>query len=143
LDNGDVDSCVICVEALGVGTPLAFSDEVAAAYPARLRSTRNPGAALIVTRAHHPTLDDLPRELVGPFFERVQRIAVAIQQVSGADGTTLFQNNHPPGQELPHLHVHVIPRFIGDEWPLTETTEIGIEERTRWAERLRTALGGR
>lgn len=140
MDNGDVDSCVICAEARGVDTPRAFSDEVAAAFPARLRSTRNPGAALVVTTAHHPTLDDLPTELVGPFFERVRRIASAVQHVSGADGTTLFQNNHPPGQELPHLHVHVIPRFMGDEWPLTATIEVGIEERIQWAERLRTAL---
>lgn len=138
-----MDSCLICAEARGVDTPLAFSDEVAAAFPARLRSTRNPGAALIVTTAHHPTLDDLPTELVGPFFERVRRIAVAVQHVAGADGTTLFQNNHPPGQELPHLHVHVIPRFMGDEWPVTATIEVGIEERTRWAERLRTALEAR
>jgi histidine triad (HIT) family protein len=140
VDNSDVDSCLICAEARGFDTPLAFSDEVAAAFPARLRSTRNPGAALIVTTAHHPTLDDLPTELVGPFFERVQRIALAVQHVSGADGTTLFQNNHRPGQELPHLHVHVIPRFMGDEWPLTATIEVGIEERTQCAERLRAAL---
>lgn len=143
MDNGDADPCVICAEARGVDTPLAFRDEVAAAFPARLRPARNPGAALIVTTAHHPTLDDLPTDLVGPFFERVRRIAMAVQHVSGADGTTLLQNNHPPGQELPHLHVHVIPRFLGDEGPLTSTIEVGIDERTRWAEQLRTALEAR
>lgn len=142
LKNDEVDSCLLCAEALGVDTPLAFSDEVAAAFPARFRSARNPGAALIVTKAHHPTLDDVPTELVGPFFERVQRIALAVREVAGADGTTLFQNNHPPGQELPHIHVHVIPRFIGDDWPLTDTVEIGIAERTRWAQRLRAVLEG-
>ena len=135
-----MDSCVICAEARGLDTPLAFSDEVAAAFPARFRSTRNPGAVLVVTKLHCPTLDELPTELIGPFFERLRRIAVAVRQVSGADGTTLVQNNHPPGQELPHLHVHVIPRFNGDGWPLTETIEIGGEERRRWAERLSTAL---
>jgi histidine triad (HIT) family protein len=139
---GSMDSCVICAEAVGVDTPLAFSDDVAAAFPARFRSVRNPGAVLVVTRAHHRSLEELPTELVGPFFERVQRIALAVREVSDADGTTLVQNNRRPGQETPHLHVHVIPRFVGDGWPSTETIEISVGEREQWADDLRSALGG-
>ena len=37
-----------------------------------------PGHVLVVPREHHVTLPDLPAELVGPFFERVQRIAAAV-----------------------------------------------------------------
>jgi len=82
-----------------------------------------PGHVLVVPRDHHVTLPDLPLELVGPFFERVQRVAAAVPVAMEAQGTFVAMNN-VVSQSVPHLHVHVVPRTKGDGlrgffWPRT------------------------
>ncbi len=71
------------------------------------------GHVLLVPRAHHETLTDLPGELVGPLFERVQTLAGAVERAMGAQGTFVALNNRV-SQSVPHLHVHVVPRTKGD-----------------------------
>lgn len=83
-----------------------------------------PGHVLLVPRGHHETLTDLPTELVGPVFERVQRMAAAVQSAMGAAGTFVAMNN-TVSQSVPHLHVHVVPRnqrdgLKGFFWPRTK-----------------------
>ena len=62
-------------------------------------------------------------ELVGPFFERVQRVASAVPVATEAQGSFVAMNN-VVSQSVPHLHVHVVPRTKGDGlrgffWPRT------------------------
>lgn len=82
-----------------------------------------PGHTLVVPRDHHETLVDLPVEAVGPLFARVQRIAGAMVDVLGAQGSFVAVNN-TVSQSVPHVHVHVAPRTKGDGlkgffWPRT------------------------
>jgi histidine triad (HIT) family protein len=81
------------------------------------------GHVLLVPRPHHETLPDLPVELVGPLFQRVRGLAVAVRDAMGAQGTFVAVNNKV-SQSVPHLHVHVVPRTKGDGlrgffWPRT------------------------
>src|SRR5690606_7845215 len=46
-----------------------------------------PGHTLLVPRAHHETLPDLPVELVGPLFGSARRLATAVRDATGAEGT--------------------------------------------------------
>ena len=80
-----------------------------------------PGHCLLVPRAHHETLADLPPELVEPLFATAQRLARAVEAGMGADGTFVAINNRV-SQSVPHLHVHVVPRrrkdgLRGFFWP--------------------------
>ena len=82
-----------------------------------------PGHVLVVPRPHIETLTDLPPGDVGPYFERVQRIAGAVRSAMGAQGTFVALNNKV-SQSVPHLHTHVVPRTKGDGlkgffWPRT------------------------
>lgn len=72
-----------------------------------------PGHVLVIPRHHVETLTDLPADLVGPFFGRVQAVAVAVGDACGAQGTFVAMNNKV-SQSVPHLHVHVVPRTKGD-----------------------------
>jgi histidine triad (HIT) family protein len=72
-----------------------------------------PGHTLLVPRAHHETLADLPHELVAPFFANAQRLARAMETALLADGSFVAINNKV-SQSVPHLHVHVVPRKKGD-----------------------------
>jgi histidine triad (HIT) family protein len=71
------------------------------------------GHALLVPRAHHETLGDLPASLVGRMFSNAQRLAQAVERAFGADGTFVAVNNRV-SQSVAHFHVHVVPRRFGD-----------------------------
>lgn len=103
-----------------------------------------PGHVLVVPRAHVVTLPELPADLVGPFFERVQRVAGVMPEALGAQGSFVALNN-VVSQSVPHLHVHVVPRTKGDGlkgffWPRTKYASEAAMEVV--ATKLRTALAG-
>ena len=100
------------------------------------------GHVLLVPRAHHETLTDLPVERVGPLFERARLLAAAVRDGLGAQGTFVAMNN-AVSQSVPHLHVHVVPRTKGDGlrgffWP--RTTYDSDDAMAGVAERIRAAL---
>lgn len=80
-----------------------------------------PGHALVVPRAHHETLLDLPADQVGALFLATRRLARAMEEGLGAAGSFVACNNRV-SQSVPHLHVHVVPRnrkdgLRGFFWP--------------------------
>jgi histidine triad (HIT) family protein len=83
-----------------------------------------PGHVLIVPRQHIVTLPDLPADQLGPFFAQVQRVAAALPDALGCQGTWVSMNN-VVSQSVAHLHVHVVPRVKKDGlkgfyWPRTK-----------------------
>jgi len=100
------------------------------------------GHVLLVPRAHHETLPDLPPDVVGPLFVHAQRLARAVEDGLGAAGSFVAINNRV-SQSVPHVHVHVVPRRFKDGlrgffWP--RTTYESDEEMADHAARLRAAL---
>jgi len=74
-----------------------------------------PGHTLVVPRNHHETLGDLPADEADAVFAALHRLAPAIEAAVDADASTVaFNNGEAAGQEVPHVHGHVIPRFEGD-----------------------------
>ncbi|HEV2798186.1 MAG TPA: HIT family protein [Nocardioides sp.] len=99
------------------------------------------GHVLLVPREHVDTLPDLPAALRDPFLEAAQRIAVAVKDALGAQGSFVAMNN-TVSQSVPHLHLHVVPRTKGDGlrgffWPRTKYAD---GEAAAYAERLRDVL---
>jgi histidine triad (HIT) family protein len=99
------------------------------------------GHVLLVPRLHVVTLPDLPAELRDPFLEAGQRVAAAVVDGLGAQGSFVAMNN-VVSQSVAHLHLHVVPRTKGDGlrgffWPRTKYADGEAEE---YAARLRTAL---
>lgn len=99
------------------------------------------GHVLLVPRAHVVTLPDLPAALRDPFLGHAQRLATAMVEALGAQGSFVAVNN-TVSQSVPHLHLHVVPRTKGDGlrgffWP---RTKYGDGEPDQYAERIRDAL---
>jgi histidine triad (HIT) family protein len=99
------------------------------------------GHVLLVPREHVDTLPDLPAALRDPFIEAAQRIAVAVKDALGAQGSFVAINN-TVSQSVPHLHLHVVPRTKGDGlrgffWPRTKYAD---GEAASYAQQLRDAL---
>ncbi|MGI8662981.1 MAG: HIT family protein [Acidimicrobiales bacterium] len=81
------------------------------------------GHVLLVPRAHHETLTDLPPGLVEPLFQRARALSGAVERAMAATGSFVALNNRV-SQSVAHLHVHIVPRTKGDGlrgffWPRT------------------------
>jgi len=99
------------------------------------------GHVLLVPREHHETLPDLPAGQRDGFLEAAQRLAVAVKEALGAQGSFVAMNN-TVSQSVPHLHLHVVPRTKGDGlrgffWPRTRYAD---GEADRYAASLRAVL---
>jgi histidine triad (HIT) family protein len=106
------ETCVFCDIVSGsVAADVVLHDDVAVAFLDR--SPLFHGHTLVVPRRHVVTLPELTTAEVGPFFERVRRIADAMPGALGAQGT-FVANNNVVSQSVAHLHVHVVPRTRGD-----------------------------
>ena len=75
----------------------------------------NPGHVLVATRQQVEILMELDEAVVAHLFTVASRVAKAVQQTFNPEGMTLLQTNRPAGwQTVPHVHVHVLPRYEGD-----------------------------
>lgn len=74
-----------------------------------------PGHSLLIPRDHHELLVDMPDETMAALGRVLPRLARAVKAATGAEGFNVFQTNGKvSGQEVPHVHFHVIPRDAGD-----------------------------
>ncbi|MEP7045105.1 MAG: HIT family protein [Ilumatobacteraceae bacterium] len=115
-------------------------DDVAIAFLDRAPVFR--GHVLVVPTRHVVTLGDLDADLIGPFFERVQRVSARMPAALDCHGTFVAINN-VVSQSVAHLHVHVVPRrrkdgLRGFFWPRLKYTSDA--EADEYAERLAAAL---
>ncbi len=107
-------SCVFCRIAAGVHpAEIVYQDERVIAFLDI--NPLNPGHTLVIPKAHVERLSDVPAELTGPLLAAAVRVAKAAQEALGAAGVNLIVNDgRAAGQAIPHLHLHVVPRFSGD-----------------------------
>ncbi len=89
----------------------------------------NDGHVLVASKKPYETILDIDEETTQRLFLVAKRIAHVVQDVFKAEGITLLQANKDAGwQSVPHIHVHVLPRYKNDGvelvWPRKEP---GIE----------------
>jgi histidine triad (HIT) family protein len=73
------------------------------------------GHTMVIPKGHYETLEKTPAEEIARVFLTVQQVSEALRQALGAAATTIGINNgRAAGQVVPHLHVHILPRFSGD-----------------------------
>jgi histidine triad (HIT) family protein len=119
-DQQTVANCIFCKIIAGeLPAPVVFEDDLSLAFLDHRPVF--PGHTLLVPRIHCETLADLPRDLLGPFFQNAQLLASAVEQGLVAHGTFVGINNRV-SQSVPHLHVHIVPRrrkdgLRGFFWP--------------------------
>jgi histidine triad (HIT) family protein len=116
------DACLFCSIVAGetAATIVLDTPEVLAFLDHR---PLFPGHTLVVPRRHVETLRDLDAATRDVLFAEVQRVAAAVQDAMGAQGSFVAMNN-VVSQSVPHLHVHAVPRnrkdgLRGFFWPRT------------------------
>ena len=108
-------ACIFC-DILAGHAPGSFvhRDEVCSAFMDIHQPT--PGKLLVVPNAHATHLAELPPQTGAHMFRVAQQLAAALRQ-SGlrCDGINLFlSDGEAAGQDVFHVHLHVMPRFAGD-----------------------------
>ena len=107
--------CIFCEIVRGKApASLLYSDDWVVAFM-DIRPV-NPGHLLVVPRVHAPHLADLDPDTGGHMFRIGRELAGALR-ASGVrcEGVNLFlADGEAAGQEVCHVHLHVIPRFRGD-----------------------------
>ncbi len=91
-----------------------FEDDVALAF--RDIFPQSEGHTLVIPKGVEArNLLEMPQDKLGPYMERVQKVAIAIEKALKPDGLVVTQfNGAPAGQTVYHLHFHIIPRMEGE-----------------------------
>ena len=99
------------------------------------------GHSLIIPRKHHETITDMDSKDVGKIFAIVPKIAKAILDATGADAFSIGQNNGRAAKQIiPHVHIHIIPRYNskGTVWTKRQIPE--DSELTILAKKIRDSI---
>ncbi len=134
--------CPFCDYAAGRYTRdlIVFEDEHVLVVPSRRQKGNNRGHCLVVTRRHCANVYELRREMAAPVLLAVSAAARATKRAFHADGVSVRQNNDPAGgQDVFHLHVHVVPRYAGDDFATAPYDLVDEETRIAQAKALHDA----
>ena len=108
------DECIFCAIVDGEipGRIVAEDDRAVAFLDA---TPLAPGHTLVIPRDHHERLNDLPDDIAGEVMAAVHRLTPKVEAAVDAPATTVaFNNGEAAGQEVPHVHCHIVPRFADD-----------------------------
>lgn len=106
--------CLFCKIASGViPSHKVYEDEATFAFldihPLSL------GHTLVIPKTHAARFEDLDAESAGRIWRTVHRLVPLVLKAVGAPASTLAVNNgREAGQEVAHVHVHLVPRHAGD-----------------------------
>ena len=102
----------------------------------------NEGHTLVIPKAHYENIFDIPSSLIKYVHGVTKQIAFAVKKTTNADGISIIQQNgKAAGQDVFHLHVHIIPRYEGQKLPsFSELSEANREELNQTAAKIRDNL---
>jgi histidine triad (HIT) family protein len=87
------------------------------------------GHTLVIPKAHYVDIFDISQKELAAVHLVSRKLAVAVKKATAADGISIIQQNgKAAGQDVFHLHVHVVPRFLGQTMP--RFSELKVVERS-------------
>ena len=135
------DSCIFCrIAQKQVPASRVYEDEKVMAF-LDIRPL-NEGHTLVIPKAHCENIFDVPQELNAYIHGITKQVAIAVKKATNADGISIIQQNGKAAtQDIPHLHVHIIPRYEGQKMPsFSETSEADKEKLNQTAAKIRNHL---
>lgn len=103
---------------------------------------RSPGHLLVIPKTPSRNLLDIAPVDLATLIQRVQTIAKAAKAALGADGITLQQfSESAGGQEVFHLHFHVLPRWEGSRMHTHPAPKGDMAVLAEQAAKIRALLG--
>jgi len=118
-------TCPICLAIKGVENDdtwikqddIFYRDDLVIGFISSRSIKGNEGHPLVVPVEHYENIYDLPEAVGHRIMDVGKKIAIALKEVRGCDGVNFVQNNEPAAdQHAFHYHLHIIPRFEGDNF---------------------------
>jgi histidine triad (HIT) family protein len=113
------DQCIFC-EILGGNSPASFTyeDDTVVAFMDVQPITH--GHMLVVPREHAVLMSEVNETVAMRTFRVARKLSAVVRGTLGATGVNLFvADGETAFQDVPHFHVHVIPRYPNDGFGLT------------------------
>lgn len=126
------DDCIFCKLANGdIPTNALYEDDIIKAIFDL--SPASKGHILILTKEHFDNIFSIDEETAAHVFKVAAKLAKAIREALNCDGMNILQNNGEiSGQSVFHFHMHIIPRYEGDNvkiaWKQGDITEDEIKD---------------
>ena len=99
------------------------------------------GHSLVMPREHFEKITDMTAEKVGELFSKIPKIAKAVIEATKADAFSVAQNNGRAAKQIvPHVHIHIIPRYESRETIWTRREIAKENELKILAERIRKSI---
>lgn len=107
-------NCLFCkIINREIGAMIVYEDDHAMAFLDV--NPRSPGHTMVIPKTHAENIVSLPESEVEALFMAVRKVAGHLGVVLSPDGLTIGINQGgASGQAVPHLHVHIMPRYAGD-----------------------------
>ena len=108
------DDCIFCSIVAGeIPSRTVYEDDDVSAFLDA--NPLAPGHTLVIPKTHHEHVQDVPNDLASDVFSVMHRLVEPVESAVDADGSTVaFNNGEAAGQEVPHVHGHIVPRFDDD-----------------------------
>ena len=109
------DNCIFCKLANGdIPTSTIYEDEDFRVILDNSPATK--GHALILPKQHYANMFEIDDEILGKAAKLAKKVITHEKEVLGCDGYNVLQNNgEVAGQTVFHIHMHLIPRYTGDQ----------------------------
>jgi len=99
------------------------------------------GHSLVIPRKHYEKITDMTTDDVGTIFALVPKIAKAILDATNADAFSIGQNNGRAAKQIvPHVHIHIIPRYNNKGTVWTKRQIVNDDELSKLAKKIRGLL---
>lgn len=114
-----MDACIFCqIIEKKIPAHVVFEDDMVLAFLDIYPKTK--GHTLLIPKKHAETLLDIPQDTMSHIGGVSQTIALALKKACAFDGLTIMNSNGVAAQqEVPHYHMHLIPRYAGEEQHLS------------------------
>lgn len=140
-NSAETGNCVFCrIAAKTIPSDMVYEDEQTFAFLDINPS--NKGHILVVPKEHYADIFATPGDILCAVASTGKRVAEVLKKLTKAEGVNLIMNNgEAAGQIVFHTHLHVLPRFKGDElFAKPKRTSYDDGESARTAEEIRNAL---
>ncbi len=134
-------SCVFCkIAAKKAPSTTIYEDETIMAF-LDIRPLYK-GHTLVIPKKHYTDIFDISDNELKEIHSITKKIAPAIKKATNADGISIIQQNgKAAGQDIFHMHVHVVPRFEGKKLPhFSELKEVSRAELEKTAEKIKAMI---
>lgn len=134
-ENSDGAGCIFCKIVKGeIPCTKVYEDENFLAF-LDIQPVSD-GHILIIPKKHIVWMQDADDETIGDIFKLSKKLMLAIKKGIGCDYVQLSI----VGSDVPHFHIHLIPRYFKDSLPMFPTKKYKDKESTEAAQKIISAL---